>query len=662
LWSNPRLEALARNPFLLSALALVHRAEGRLPRHRVQVYDAVAGALCETWGSARRLAAGETHIELAYAVEALPIIGRLARRMQEEASSGTQTAEWVLDTLAATLTADRGVTPGEARRVAFEFLTRASRDVPILVERGAGRWGFLHLTFQEFFATAGLHATDEFEEVARQHLFDPRWEEVTRLGVGYLALVQNRPRAAARFVEHVFRETRLEDRPWLTEVLGKHVRLAALLASEAGEALSPALAHEIAGEAARWALRVPERLARAFLAESVLGDFGALVAEALIAVLERGDAGARGRAANALGALRSPAATSLRSSEDSRAVGSLVEALEGADERVAVAAASALGMVGGKAAEAALVARLTDERNGVRAFCALALGLADATTAVPALANTTRDGDHVVRVLGGLALGLLKAEGILLEAIRDPDEHVRSGAVLGVGSLRDEVAVSALTAAAGDPSPEVRVNVASGLHRFVAPGDPVSLLALLADTNPVVRARAAASLGRVGGPLAHERLVTALRDSEAAVRAAAAQSIGMLRVGAAVDPLGALIDDPSPEVRSAAALALGELGAASVAARLASLLSDHHATVRAAAVQALGKIVAPDFMAGLRASMTDADASVRLAAARALATSDPEAAARMLVALTTDPAGAQDLRDSAFLALWDLAGSGEGTP
>jgi predicted NACHT family NTPase len=56
--AGPRLGALARNPFLLSALALIHRAEGRLPRHRVQAYELFARALCETWAEARRLVSG----------------------------------------------------------------------------------------------------------------------------------------------------------------------------------------------------------------------------------------------------------------------------------------------------------------------------------------------------------------------------------------------------------------------------------------------------------------------------------------------------------------------------------------------------------------------------------------------------------------------------
>jgi hypothetical protein len=96
-------------------------------------------------------------------------------------------------------------------------LKRAGEDVQILLERGAGEWGFLHLTFQEFFVAAGLHAKDDFETVAFQHLFDTRWEEVIRLGVGYLALVQKRPTAAQRFVKKVLEHEEPAPRAWFTQ-------------------------------------------------------------------------------------------------------------------------------------------------------------------------------------------------------------------------------------------------------------------------------------------------------------------------------------------------------------------------------------------------------------------------------------------------------------
>lgn len=236
--ASPRLSALARNPFMLSALALIHRAEGKLPRHRVQAYEVFARALCETWAEARRLVMAESGGPvIAYEEEALPILGELALAMHEQYPTGVAPEEFVLQKLADALREQKGVEGQAAKRAAREFLKRAGEEAQILLERGAGEWGFLHLTFQEFFVAAGLHDKEEFEDVAFQHLFDPRWEEVIRLGVGYMALVQKRRTAAARFVKKVLEWQEPEPRAWFTQVLKKQVPLAALLAAEAGDAL-----------------------------------------------------------------------------------------------------------------------------------------------------------------------------------------------------------------------------------------------------------------------------------------------------------------------------------------------------------------------------------------------------------------------------------------
>jgi hypothetical protein len=161
--------------------------------------------------------------------------------------------------------------------------------VQILAERGPGIWGFLHLTFQEFFAAAGLHACERFEEIALGRLFDPRWEEVIRLGVGYLALVQRRPVAARRFVERVlaWREPAPNER--VTAILRLQVPLAALLAAEAGDALPGPLQGRIAEEFAGWAVDSPTWDAPLrYLAELGPTEFFALIADALVRRVELG--------------------------------------------------------------------------------------------------------------------------------------------------------------------------------------------------------------------------------------------------------------------------------------------------------------------------------------------------------------------------------------
>jgi len=329
--ASPRLHALARNPFLLSGLALIHRAEGRLPRHRVQFYEIFARALCETWGAARRMVATNARRDIPFEEEAIPVLGELACRMHAEHPTGLAPEGFILDALTQILMKQKGVHRNDAAPAAAEFLRRCGEKVQMLLERGAGQWGFLHLTFLEFFAAAGLHAAEEFEEEAFKHLHDPRWEEIIRLGVGYLALCQKRAKAARQFVEKVFREGGGPDQPEIARALRRHVPLSVLLAAEAGDALPDDLQDEIAAAFVAWADEYPCKLAGRVRSEVSLTDFRAHLAAAYVPRLGDASRYVRATPADAVGQLKSPSA-----------VEPLLAALKDQDAGVRGAAADAL--------------------------------------------------------------------------------------------------------------------------------------------------------------------------------------------------------------------------------------------------------------------------------------------------------------------------------
>jgi hypothetical protein len=254
---SERLAALGSNPFMLSSLALIHRAEGRLPRHRAQAYETMVRALCETWEQARRLVAQATQRPaLAYEEEAIPVLGDLSLEMHRHYPMGVAPKSFIEEKLARSLMNRRGEDRATALSSARAFLRRASEEAPILAERGQGQWGFAHLTFQEFFIVAGLHADERFDEVGLEHLIESRCEEILRLGVGYMALVQKRPRAVARFVEAALNWQAPE--PWTEAVAitGKPIAMAALFAAEAGDTLPAELSDKIARAFLRWIVRL----------------------------------------------------------------------------------------------------------------------------------------------------------------------------------------------------------------------------------------------------------------------------------------------------------------------------------------------------------------------------------------------------------------------
>lgn len=274
---SPKILALAGNPFLATSLALIHRAEGHLPRHRVAVYQVFARGLCETWSHARRVAE-PTDPEALYEEEALSLLGRLALRMHEVYPSGTAPEAFVIETLVTALTETSGALPEAAHRAAREFLDRAAQQPQILYERAAGQWAFRHLSFQEFFTAAGLHAAERFEDVAMDHLFEPRWLETIRIGVGYYVQVQKRPRAAVQFIERVG-SARLEgDLAWVTSVLRKQIPMVALLVAEASDAVPRRFQDEVAREFSSWRYFFPLDTWEPIADEVWATDFGKTLA------------------------------------------------------------------------------------------------------------------------------------------------------------------------------------------------------------------------------------------------------------------------------------------------------------------------------------------------------------------------------------------------
>lgn len=290
LLGNARLRGLASNPFLLSSLVLIHRAEGQLPRHRVQAYEVFARTLCETWGNARRLVAGTgARRDIRYEEEAIPVLGELALAMHRRWPAGVAPEEFLIDTLSRVIEERNGVGEEEARSAAREFLRRSAQDVQLLLERGPGQWAFLHLTFQEFFAAVGLHSQERFQEEALEHLLDPRWEEVVRLGVGYMALIQKRAEKTRLFIEAVL-DHRLEgERRWLTDVLFRQVPLAALLAADAGDVLRASTRERVEQALGDWMRRMPPEAVEPVARELALTDFRGPLVDLLTRALAEGD-------------------------------------------------------------------------------------------------------------------------------------------------------------------------------------------------------------------------------------------------------------------------------------------------------------------------------------------------------------------------------------
>jgi HEAT repeat protein len=483
--ASDRLSSLAQNPFMLSALALIHRAEGRLPRHRVQAYQMFLRALCETWSEARKLVpdelpAGGASPSVAYEEEAIPVLGDLALAMHNEYPNAVAPVDFVRGAIAHALRAREEIDEVPALAAADAFLKRAGEEVQILLERGAGQWGFLHLTFQEFFVAAGLHANERFDEVALAHLLEPRWEEVIRLGVGYLALVQTRPVAAQRFLEKVLDYRAPE--PWAgaAKSLGKHIGFAALLAVEAGEALPPRMQRRIADEFAEWYCGwLPREIDQSpylrhsrdglihWLRQIALSDFVKPLSEALLRKLTSGDAQGKARAAQVLSHMNA-----------SVSCGAIVEAFE---RDADLSFQSFYPLLARSASNDELIGLTKHPDERVRIAVARAAKLRSELERPRILQIAAADPSPAVREI--VADELSEDGGAaLVPFLDDPSEQVRTRALLHFEESTDPSARAAeRRLVRADPSPHARRQAATNLARMGELADLETALLVFAE-------------------------------------------------------------------------------------------------------------------------------------------------------------------------------------
>ena len=194
---NPGVRQLAANPLLLTILALMKRQGVTLPERRAQLYETYVKTLLRTWNLARSLD-GRPQREV-NDTETLRVLAPLALWMHESSPGvGLVKREKVRRKLI-DIYAGRGAADPEA--ATERFLTDVHRYASLLLERGPGEYGFIHLTFQEYLAgvavvQSGPLQVEPIVEKLAANLGQESWREVTLLAVGYLGLIQQREEAA----------------------------------------------------------------------------------------------------------------------------------------------------------------------------------------------------------------------------------------------------------------------------------------------------------------------------------------------------------------------------------------------------------------------------------------------------------------------------------
>jgi hypothetical protein len=217
--ANPGVRSLAANPLLLIILVLMKRQGVVLPARRVELYKTCVDTLLRHWNRARGLLAGRPAKDLDV-LETTRILESLALWIhQSSPGSGLVTAVDLHRRLEQIYREERGhPEPDEAAQA---FLRNVRELAGLLVERGPGRYGFIHLSFQEYLAAAALaqRAPTEVGELTRflkEHVGEPAWREVILLTVGYLGLIQRWEHGASEVLESLLQ---VDDPPGLAVVL-----------------------------------------------------------------------------------------------------------------------------------------------------------------------------------------------------------------------------------------------------------------------------------------------------------------------------------------------------------------------------------------------------------------------------------------------------------
>ena len=201
---NPGVRRLAANPLLLTILALMKRQGVVLPERRVELYDHYVRTLLSSWNRARGL--GRPPTRDLDVVQTVRILAPLALWMHEvNPGLGLVKREELRRRLTAVYE-ERGEPNPEA--AAQQFLSDVRDHAGLLLERGPGEYGFIHLTFEEYLAAVAvaLQGPTEITPIVEQlsrHVGDAAWREVARLAVCYLGIIQQREEAAGAVVEQL---------------------------------------------------------------------------------------------------------------------------------------------------------------------------------------------------------------------------------------------------------------------------------------------------------------------------------------------------------------------------------------------------------------------------------------------------------------------------
>ncbi|NEO71434.1 HEAT repeat domain-containing protein [Moorena sp. SIO3H5] len=677
LHDNDRITLLARNPLLLTIIALIHRYQAVLPKKRHKLYDKAVETLLINWDKLKDLSSDKRLKYLDFEDDLRRLMESLAYWIHtqgniEDNDSGTLIDKNdLIDQLKQQIKDLKQVQPHQAEQEAKRFVELIRERTGLLNEQGQDCYGFVHKTFQEYLCAEEINYQADNErdseivlDPIREHLHDSHWREVL-----LLLIAQQKPKNAAKAIRAV-----LTNNSNYEQWLHRDLLFAGNCLAEDPKNLRGAesgLVQEILKRLVELKVSKDKRVVNKIrkqvyqiicsLSET---DFQAPVLELL---KERSD----------LIGEKQLLKYQVELGEKNQVIEIYQERLKDNDSDVRSSAALTLGRLGNSSETLlnALLPLFKYNDSDVRSSAAKVLDIFgnSSETVVNALLPLLKYNDSLVRMKASLALGILGNSSeivvnALLPLLQDNNFGVReqTAAVLHDLGNSSEIVVNALRALLENDDYDVRITAAFALVNLGHSSETVVnlLQQLLQNPDPYERLRAAEVLGELGNSSeVVNALLPLLQDKSSSVRAKAAEVLGILENSSeVVNALLPLLQDNHSDVRITTIQSLRKLGNTSetVVSTLLALLEDNHFDVRMSAADVLGELGnSSEVVNSLLPLLQDNHFHMRITAAYALSAlgNSSETAVNALLAQLDNPNS--DVRAGVTLVLGMLIDSSE---